>query len=222
MSYDFNNAAPQTTNGGSTALVRANTAPVPAVSRGAVASYLDEVAPAAIVGRLLKFDKNGNFSATDDGETIGDDIDFVALVDQTLVGWLKFNEQGPPDRAMGLLYDGFVMPPRASLGDTDEAAWPAGLDSRPADPWQHTQYLVLQRRDTDELYTFTTSSKTGRRAVGNLLRHYDRMHSGKPQRIPRGAFEKGRVRAQGHSNRLGRNPGLRRGWSRTEGFCGRA
>jgi hypothetical protein len=34
--------------------------------------------------------------------------------------------------------------------------------------------LVLQNTKTQELFTFVTSSKTGRRAVGNLLKHYDR------------------------------------------------
>jgi hypothetical protein len=33
---------------------------------------------------------------------------------------------------------------------------------------------LLQNTETQELFTFVTSSKTGRRAVGNLLRHYDR------------------------------------------------
>jgi hypothetical protein len=45
-------------------------------------------------------------------------------------------------------------------------------------------YLVLQRADTAELYTFVTSSKTGRRAVGNLLRHYDRLNRTHPSSLP--------------------------------------
>ena len=107
---------------------------------------------------------------------IGDDIDFTALADQTLIGWIKFNGEGaPPDRHMGLLYDGFLMPSRDSLGDTDQAKWEMGLDGKPQDPWAHQVYLVLQRADSGELFTFVTSSITGRRAIGTLLRHYDRM-----------------------------------------------
>ena len=95
--------------------------------------------------------------------------------DQTLIGYMQFNGEGePPDRRMGLLYDGYIMPPRATLGDTDVSQWEIGLDGKPADPWQHFIYLVLQRGDTGELFTYTTSSVTGRRAIGNLLRHYDR------------------------------------------------
>jgi hypothetical protein len=183
------------------AMINSATAMVPAVQktslpavptgRSAVSAYLDEVAPASIVGRLIKFDKNSNFVTSDDNAVIADDVDFVALVDQTLIGWQKFNQEGPPDRVMGLLYDGFVMPTRESLGDTDPSAWDVGLDGKPADPWQHTQYLVLQRRDTDELFTYTTSSKTGRRAVGNLLRHCDRLCKTNPSDLPVVRLKKG-------------------------------
>jgi hypothetical protein len=104
---------------------------------------------------------------------------------------MRFHEDAPPDRVMGLLYDGFVMPARETLGDTDPASWDMGLDGKPADPWQHTIYLVLQNADTAELSTFTTSSKTGRRAVGNLLRHYDRMQKTNPGELPVVKLKKG-------------------------------
>src|SRR5262249_39014702 len=112
--------------------------------------YLDEVAPAAIVGRLIKFTREGMFVTADDEAEITDTTDFVALCDQTLVGWLKFNDDAPPDRAMGLLYDGFVPPPRSQLGDLDRAKWPMGLSGAPEDPWRHQMYLVLQG-DNSEL-----------------------------------------------------------------------
>src|SRR5262249_9281998 len=66
------------------------------------------------------------------------------------------------------------------LGDDDQTKWEIGLDGKPADPWQHHMYLVLQRGSTSELFTYVTSSITGRRAVGNLLRHYNRLQKTKP------------------------------------------
>jgi hypothetical protein len=162
-------------------------APLPAVpdKRTPVQSYLDEIAPASIVGRMVKFGKDGTFVTSDDGETIADTIDFVVLADQTLIGFIKFNGEGtPPDRHMGLLYDGWRMPERSTLGDTDVTQWENGLDGKPADPWQHHVYLVLQCVETSELFTFVTSSITGRRAVGNLLRHYDRMVRTNPDEFP--------------------------------------
>jgi hypothetical protein len=36
-------------------------------NRTAVQQYLDDIAPASIVGRLIKFSKDGNFITNDDG-----------------------------------------------------------------------------------------------------------------------------------------------------------
>jgi hypothetical protein len=147
--------------------------------------YLDEVSPASVVGRMIKFSKDGTFITTDDDQRVPESAEFIALCDETLIGWVKFNGVGePPDRVMGLLYDGFVMPPRESLGDLDESQWSEGLDGKPADPWQHHQYLVLQDTATRELFTFVTSSVTGRRAVGNLLRHFNRTQKTAPEELP--------------------------------------
>ena len=62
--------------------------------------------------------------------------------------------------------------------------WDEGLDGKPADPWQHHQYLVLQDTSTSELFTFVTSYVTGRRAVGNLLRHFNRRRRPTPDDLP--------------------------------------
>ena len=139
----------------------------------------------------------------------------MALADQTLIGWVKFRGEGePPDRMMGLLYVDFVMPARETLGDLDPKKWQLGLDNQPADPWQHHQYLVLQDTETSELFTFVTSSKTGRRAVVTLLRHYDRMRSNHPDELPVVRLRKGGFN---HSD-------TRVGWVSTPVFvvCGRA
>jgi hypothetical protein len=150
-----------------------------------VQAYLDEVAPASMVGRLIKFTKEGQFTTADNDEPIGEDQDFIALCDETLVGWIRFHgEDTPPTRIMGLLYGGFLMPARDSLGDTDPTSWEAGLSGRPTDPWLHQQCLVLQNTASKELFTFATTSQTGRKAVGNLLRHYQRMLRTNPGEVP--------------------------------------
>jgi hypothetical protein len=146
--------------------------------------YLDKIAPAGIVGRLIKFTKEGEFATNDDDQVIDENADFIVLADQTLIGYQRFHDEAPPDRHMGLLYSDFVMPERESLGDNDPADWPAGLSGAPEDPWRHFIFLVLQSGATAELFTFQTSSKTGRRAVGNLLRHYDRMARTHPDQLP--------------------------------------
>src|SRR5262249_19031837 len=65
----------------------------------------------------------------------------------------------------------------SELGDTDPAQWEKGLDGRPADPWLHQMCLVLQECDSGELYTFVSTSNTGRRAIANLLRTYERLRA---------------------------------------------
>ena len=136
-----------------------------------------------------------------------EDEDFVVLADQTLVSWVKFNGEGePPTRIGGLLYQGFVLPPREQLDDTDPRDWPIGLSGKPEDPWKHEQMIVLRRPATLELLTFSTMSKTGRRAVGNLLRHYDRLQVSNP-----GAFPVVRLKPGGYQD-------SRYGWVHTPMF----
>jgi hypothetical protein len=138
--------------------------------------YIDDIAPSVIAGQLVKFSKEGKFIVSETEEEISPDTDFVALCDETLIGWIKFRDDDePPDRVQGLLYDGFVLPSRDSLGDLDQSRWQPGLSGQPEDPWRHQVCLVLQNPETQAYFTFATTSLTGRRACGNLLRHYDRM-----------------------------------------------
>jgi hypothetical protein len=147
--------------------------------------YLDSIAPASLAGRLIKFNKDGVWMISDDETVIAEDVHFIANVPETMIGHVKFNGAGnAPSKEMGLLYDGYQMPSRESLGDLDPAQWEIGLDGQPADPWVHTVYLVLQRVDNNELFTFSAMSKTSRRAVGVLLRHYDRMQRTNPGFLP--------------------------------------
>jgi hypothetical protein len=100
-------------------------------NRTPVQKYLDDVAPASIVGRPIRASKEHVFATPDDGEPVSDDVDFTALCDQTMVGLIRFNGEGsPPDQLMGLLYDGFQMPDRNALGDLDPSKWELGLDGR--------------------------------------------------------------------------------------------
>ena len=165
----------------------ATTAPAPLTTdtRSAQERYIDEVAPSTIAGQMVKFSKEGKFIVSETEEEISPERDFIALCDEVLIGYVKFNGEGePPDRHQGLLYQGFTMPPRVGLGDMDQSQWSLGLDGLPADPWQHQICLVLQDPQSLALYTFVTSSITGRRAVGNLLRHFDRMRRSDPDSYP--------------------------------------
>jgi hypothetical protein len=161
-------------------------APVPAPkaevavpdTRPYIERYLDSVSPSPIAGRLIRFNgQTAQVTTVDDGEPVPETAEFIAVCDATLIGWIRFGTDGaPPDRIMGLLYNGFEMPERETLGDTDETQWEAGFDDgRPSDPWVHQMCVVLLAVDTQELFTFSAMNPTGRRAVANLLAHYNRM-----------------------------------------------
>src|SRR5262245_21518306 len=151
-------------------------------TRTDIEKYIDTIAPSMIAGRLIKFDgKVGQFSTVDDGEPLADDTEFIALCGEVLIGWVKFRGEGEqPDRICGLLYDGFVMPARETLGNNDPNDWPAGLTGQPQGPWLHQILLPLQHTGTHELFTFSSTSITGRRAIGTLLRSFDRMRRANP------------------------------------------
>jgi hypothetical protein len=155
-----------------------------AAYRDRYTKYLDEVCPSTISGRLVRF-KDGGFHTTDDGKPVDKDAEFILLAPETQIGWIRFRGEGEaPERVMGLLFDGFEIPSRASLGDTDPSQWEVGLNGLPADPWAHQHSVVLQNAVTHELLTFTTTSVTGRRAVGEALKHYMRMQRTAPGELP--------------------------------------
>jgi hypothetical protein len=166
---------PAKTNGGAVAVDM----------RNALDRYLDNVAPATIAGRLVRFNKNAEYVCADDGEKIPDTADMVALADQTQAAWVRFHGEGnQPDKLAGLIFEGFELPPRESLGDLDPATWELGLNGKPSDPWIHQMNLPLQAVSDGQLYTFSTSSITGRKAVGVLLRHFTRMEKANQDSYP--------------------------------------
>ena len=159
--------------------------------------YLDEVSPASIAGRRIQWSKDCTYVTSDDGQELPESAEYVFLGDQTMIGMIKFQGPSqPPLQEAGLLYDGFILPDRDVLDEQDESKWELGLDGRPSDPWKHQIALVLQDTQTQELYTFVTMSPTGRKACGDLIRHYDRM-----QRLTPGELPIVRLRAGGFQHR---------------------
>jgi len=117
-------------------------APVPD-GRTPQQQYLEAIASPTDAYRRIRFTRDGEYVTADD-EPINKDAVFIAHCDQTLIGWQRFHEGAPPERAMGLLYEQFVMPSRDELDDPYPANWQIGLSGEPEDPWQHTTILVLE------------------------------------------------------------------------------
>ena len=72
------------------------------------------------LGLLLKFVK-GKYEVGDDEVPLG--TQFVAHIDQLARGWIKFIDSQVADRRIGMVADGYKLPAREELGDTDETRW---------------------------------------------------------------------------------------------------
>jgi hypothetical protein len=155
-------------------------------NRTAAEVYVDDFSPSFLPGPLVRFDgKAGQFVLASSGDALDPMKRYIARLPDMWVGWIKFNGEGePPSRVGGLLYDGYVMPPREALADTDESEWPLGLDDQPTDPWLHQQLIPIQDAGTWEILCFGTTSPTGRTAVGALLRAYNRSRRANPNEVP--------------------------------------
>jgi hypothetical protein len=149
----------------------------------AVAAFQSEDGGQA--GRPMDFDgKNGVFRLRDTNEDADTDAIYIALIDQLIIGQIKFNGPGVPATRAGVArpYLGEVRPPRKVgagevdvYGDNDPSLWPISpLSKKQDDPWTPFSVLILQQAESDELFAFETRSKTGRQAVASLCTRFDR------------------------------------------------
>jgi hypothetical protein len=163
-------------------------AAVPSVpdNRTAAERLTDTIAPSFMPGPPIKFDgKAGQFVLAGSDEPLAEATRYAALIPEMWSGWIKFNGEGEqPTRVGGAPYDNYEMVARESLGDLDPDEWPAGLDGKPADPWLHQMLIPMQNMETSEIFTFQTTSTTGRTAIGALMRAYNRMRRAKPSEVP--------------------------------------
>jgi hypothetical protein len=150
-----------------------------------VAAYL-AAHGVGVAGTFFKFDgKEGKFVKSQDDAGIPEGSEYVVIYEQIQCGWVKFNGKGvTPERKQGAIFEGFVPPPRDTLGDDDESAWETGLNGKPQDPWQFQILLPLLSTEDDELFIFQTSSLTGRRACDAVIRMCGKMQAKEPDSYP--------------------------------------
>jgi hypothetical protein len=151
-------------------------------------SYAKAVNQRTIVGDILKFSK-GDWTAGQYEEEIDEGSRFVAIMDELLVGWIKWEGGRPVEHEMGKITDGFRPPARKDLGDNDETLWERDDRGDPRDPWVRTNYLILKEEEGDRLFTFAPSSRGGLSAVGLLCDTYGKMIRQNPDQFPVVAIE---------------------------------
>jgi len=130
-----------------------------------------------LLGMVLKFVKTG-FIAGRDRVTIPFGTEFVAAVPWLQLGYQKWVDQQIVDSAMGYYAEGFTPPPRGLLDDTDQNLWAVGRDGKPADPWTWLKLLPFIDPNTDDIYTFITSSSGGINAIDDLAESFGRAKGG--------------------------------------------
>ena len=163
---------------------RAGTSVAVAGSGNAFEDYGNAVSQKSIVGDILKFTKFGEFVAGQDEEELPEGTRLIANMDELLTGWIRWEDNKPTDQLMGRVVDRFQVARRNDLGDTDEAQWERDDDNKPRDPWQRANYLVMKAEDSDQLYTFTTGSKSGLNAIGELCKLFGRQMRQRPDEFP--------------------------------------
>jgi hypothetical protein len=122
---------------------------------------------------LLLFDgKIGHWTYTQDKIELPPGAKAVALVDQTLKGFTRFDGGKPTSRLLPLWPAPDLPALRQTLGDLDQSLW-VGRDSkgRPKDPWQAARKLpVILLVQTLDCLVYSTSSINGVIAVSQLCR----------------------------------------------------
>jgi hypothetical protein len=132
----------------------------------------EEFAATRFVGRFLRFVK-GEFLVGDSEhpEIIELGTRLIAEVPNMERGWIKWHDKTLVDERMNLVSER-IMPTRGELGDNDRELWEKSKDGSPKDPWAESYKLILRSledpTDDDKAFTFTTSSKGGRRAMKKL------------------------------------------------------
>jgi hypothetical protein len=117
------------------------------------------------IGRLLKFSK-GHFLVGTEEIPVGKE--YVAHIEHWTRGWVKFRHGELIERRVGRVADGFVVPKRDELDDTDSTKWETDTRGDPQDPWSQQSYLPLEDVESGEILTFVSGSVGGRQAVSRL------------------------------------------------------
>ncbi len=137
----------------------------------------------SIVGTLLRFNKGDYYAGTQD-EEIPLGTRFAAIMNSLMVGWVCWQGNVPIEQQMGPVCEGHQPKRRNELGDLDEDKWERDDEGEPRDPWAFTNYLVMRRIEDSELFTFTTTSKGGLGAIGELCKAHGKHIRQRPDQDP--------------------------------------
>jgi hypothetical protein len=169
------------------------------------ANYYEKYGRAAsnrrFIGDLLKFGKDGTYTAGQENREIERGTQLVAYMPTLRVGWVRWEDGHTVEESTGLIAEGFVPPKRETLGHNDKSLWGEFDEGGERDPWQFSNDLVLFEPQAEQFYTFVTSSKGGLGAIGELAKTYGQRLRQQPGDWPAVALEgdsyQHRIRSRG-------------------------
>src|SRR5215469_16267517 len=97
-------------------------------------AYGNAAARTRIIGKLLKFNKFGEWVSGEDSVEIPPNSQLCVQMEEFYIGWIKWEDARPVEQVMGRVMDNFEAPRRSELGDTERDYWPTGGDGVPRDP----------------------------------------------------------------------------------------
>jgi hypothetical protein len=144
-------------------IVKQNTPLAPIGGNDGWADAAADAGDRVLRGSLLKF-SDGQWTSGTEGNEVRKGLRLLAI--GTAHAWVRWRD-GKPDEYR-VRQAGESLAEREELGDLDESKWELGPDKRARDPWQNTRFVYLIDPNTQEAYTFSTSSWGGRSAVIDL------------------------------------------------------
>jgi hypothetical protein len=157
--------------------------------------FANAVLVKSIVGDLLLFSKFGEFVAGCECYPLALGTQLIAVMPQLLIGWVRWEDSHPVERRMGLIAKGFKPAKRAELGYLDQKKWPTDDKGEVRDPWQRTNYLIfVDPGEGHQAYTYSTTSRGGISALGELAKDYSAHCRQTPGEYPIATLGKGSYR----------------------------
>ena len=147
--------------------------------------HADAALTGSIDGTLLKFVKGDYFAgAGTDSRQIAVGTRLIANLDSFKIGWIRWSNGKPVEKRMGRIVDRFKPAERSDLGYDDKSLWEVSDKGEPKDPWEETSELVLANPETREVFTFSTATYGGRKALNHLCKKYGRELARQPDEWP--------------------------------------
>jgi hypothetical protein len=126
----------------------------------------------------------GDYVCGRDQELIPTGSEFVMLPETLMTGFIEWSGGLPGERIMGRVAAGFVPPRVSDLPQRDKSQWERDDRGDPRDPYALTNEITIVSADKSKVFTFTTSSRGGLSALGEISKAYGARMRAHPTQVP--------------------------------------